>query len=735
MPTFVECPICGNDKVSTNRGRNPIRCGGADPQENGGCGALLNSVTRSGKVKLESLKEAEMLMDCFQSDGQKIMDRMRQRYNWFRVFSTDLLSEDEARLLEDEKCPVCGENKLYFIPKPKKGKKEIKKVKVRGYCSVERKTSTKYCFKCADDMIYGSTAKKKIYPVRKELSDIKWDTILSMAYDTAKSLTSRYCRETRISQAKKYWVESMFEECKKVGTDVELEEPPEVTLVRGLYRESPYAMSPLKYVYFYYAGLKTDRQRSKERKEGRIVLPFSIKTKKGWKKMSIFIFNLINKTNRRKRRKRLKELGKITDFAYDVAKPICEGCDELVEKDHGYECNRDKISTSVGKFPSFPKNDVNLPNKTFYKFDEDRKKVKIKTGVGRDEIRPAVLSKDGWMEELYDKELIDRMYEDNTRYPDLIKRVKKGKWTEFYLLIPVTEVIPVEEGNWKHVVAYGPRSTCVISQDGVLKVRFFHHGEMLSWKLYYFAKRNYHPKEAEPRKRKKALKERKNELKKDAELVKKLKKLDKIREETARKTGTTEKVRQEIRAIREDERISEVESIRKELKDIDKQLDKIDKSKKVFRKKLENKESKRIRWLLHNEAKAVAEYLGTMPGEVTVLNMKKQPYEGMGKEELNRRKSTWNDSIFRVLVNYKLMLKGLVVKEKKFKTYELANCPHCSSELGGSWQDIVLRGVETGEGATQKVRNVQCTHCGKDMNIMHAIALNVLNSMKVAVPA
>ena len=262
-----------------------------------------------------------------------------------------------------------------------------------------------------------------------------------------------------------------------------------------------------------------------------------------------------------------------------------------------------------------------------YKFEKTENLWKLELPVWeKGERKIAVALGTEWIERFYEPE---EVFLDTSKYPDLIKK-GKGKRTKYFLKIPITRVVPIKDEGWLHVIAYAPKTTCVLSIKGDRrKVKFFRHGEILSIKEYYEAQRR--------------------------------------------------------------------------------------KATRGYFKKERKKERKKIRLILHKETKEIVEYLKEMPGKVILLNFQKRLYrrEEMERRKLNRKLKRWLDSVFRGLIKYKLELNGFEVEERKFKASELAECPYCGAEVGGSWQKLVI----------ENKYSFKCSNCGKDTNTNLAMAM------------
>jgi RNA polymerase subunit RPABC4/transcription elongation factor Spt4 len=71
-------------------------------------------------------------------------------------------------------------------------------------------------------------------------------------------------------------------------------------------------------------------------------------------------------------------------------------------------------------------------------------------------------------------------------------------------------------------------------------------------------------------------------------------------------------------------------------------------------------------------------------------------------------------------MGYKLELRGFPVEEKEFNVNQIAICPYCDREIGGTWQNLVI---------VEDRKSLKC-QCGRDTNTNLAIAMAALTSIQ-----
>jgi hypothetical protein len=632
----VKCPICQND-VDVRGKENPITCEK--------CGTAFNVVTLGVRMKIGGIPEEdfERLIKEYSSIGQYFMDRISQRFRRFY-------------LIPKEKgiCAVC-----------KKEKNLVAESKVDG---------EKWCSSCLKSYLFGSIARKEILPGGKMISKIPLKTFVHNAFVDATSLFNAWLSNNWKKIVAKNFSQRKFKTCKEKGRDLEpAEEPLEIKEIRERWRKDEVPMSPFRFFLFYWLGRDISKLNRKKRRERLRQISETFKEKeipkkikegieantaalkdvekeiedvknslkitgdpKRKRKIEARLQKLKNKRMKLKRKIReLEGKAKTTEIVRRIIAPICQGCENFREYDWGLECALDGIfeRNRPAKIPNFPQNRVRF-SKGMYEFERVEPGLwKIKIALwNRYKEKEALLFGTKWIEEYYKAE---NVFADTTRYPTLHSHIGKASEKEYIFTYPLTKVVPIKDEGWSHIVAYYPRTTCILSFKGEQRrVKFFRHSQIISIKDYYF----------------------------------------KQREEAARG---------------------------------------------FFRKHKRKKEASKIRLILHNEAKEITKYLTEMPGKVTLLNIKKEPYqrEEAQRRELNRKLGYWADGVFRRITKYKLELAGFPVEEKEFDATQIAICPFCYPkrvELGGSWQNLVI---------VEEKNSLKCNGCGREINTNLAIAM------------
>lgn len=630
MPKKVICPRCENEiKVI----QNPHICKA--------CQGRFNVVTRSIPIRLGDLDEeqAEKLLKEFAKMVNFSLNEFVKRFRLFRV-------------IEKEKgiCVACGQEKNLTM----------------------QNTEGKYCSKCTSTVIYGSLARKEIYPKVKEFP-IPRKSFADGAFQQAQQLFNKWLKDNWGNFIRRDEAVSQLQQCRERGREKFVRgEPAKVRYIRGLWADVRTAMSPFWFFLVFKDGRRINQKNRKQRRDD---LKYAAKQAK---------------------KAGLIEKATLPELAYLVAKPVCQACDRAEKYDWGWECELDQIlgrsrAKSIrkknrrkrpGKLPVFQGSIAQIP-KGHYLIDVDDEKAKVALYKKGTKEESNILGRE-WLVREYGED----DFEDNTRYPDLHRpSYKEDK--EYYLIYPLTEVIPLQLGEWKHVVAYGPTRTCVLSSlNGQQKVRFFgrgtwqdmKHGGIVSIKEYFHAQRSH--------------------------------------------------------------------------------------ANSGYFKRPRLKEGRQIKAILHNETAQISQYLADMPGRVTLLNMQKKQYDRgvLNRKRLNTKLGRWGDSVFRQLACYKLELAGLIVQEKEFELTQLAVCPGCGKEIGGGEiemikadadaNDVSEQSLETSDetgpedlfadnenkgnestagwpnwgGSWQSMvigdncKNIQCSFCGKDINLLLAIA-------------
>ncbi len=127
-------------------------------------------------------------------------------------------------------------------------------------------------------------------------------------------------------------------------------------------------------------------------------------------------------------------------------------------------------------------------------------------------------------------------------------------------------------------------------------------------------------------------------------------------------------------------------------------------------------EAKALRNAWHRVTREIADYIASRRGTVTMVNLKKDSYimGDLNRQMLNRKLKYWSDYTPRNMLSYKLSVRGVPVSETKFDLSKLAKCPNCNAELGGRWQELLLKGY----------RRLSCMLCGWQGSPLLAVALH-----------
>ncbi|MAG44803.1 hypothetical protein CL633_02845 [bacterium] len=693
MPEIVSCPSC-KERTSVRGSKNPMQC-----KE---CNASFNLIIRSVPIRLEfdenGHKNANQFLAEYHIMGDYFSRSIWRRHNYLIKGSNwQIVPKPEGKIA----CSLCA----YEF-----GAKAKSAVQMNGQYS---------CAKCSVDDIYGKRAKASIYPGKSasDFQDFKnklgiempYKTYASQAWEQACSAHEKWIDDNWVVFLRRTPLLEELRLCKQRNVDFcDSTENNELCVIRDKWRAILAPMSPLWFFYLYY--------RARD----------------------------INQRNRPKRRERIKQLGnKVTSTAYRIAKPICDNCEHLEQHDWGWECKLDSklgnvrpytgipAEAKLSRLPKFTKSTVKIYAKSYH-IDLETREAKINMMTKGQQQKARILGAD-FLRKRYGA----KFFKDTSRYPTLFRgddtllhsrktkheqqfapymsdpywsawhydeeemplhQSQAGKeeltpfgiywiaWNSegkpmiyeipYYLLYPFSETAPFIPGDWYHIIAYGPIFTCILSILGdKQKVKFFNHGQLVSYKEYFTAQRKKMQKEQDA-------------LKKAAQ--------------------------------KEDRKIS------------------------LPRIRIK-KESRKIKNNLHKETFKIAQYLLKMPGMALVLNMQKTKL-GRGvdeRRELNQKLAYWADSNFRMLIGYKLLRVGFIVEEQNFQVAVkkqhnnsdddlsleqiienvpgLAKCPYCETEVGGSWQEIVVFSWQ---------RSIFCSSCNKETNVMLAIALCFWNENK-----
>jgi IS605 OrfB family transposase len=475
----VECPNCGV-KLDVAR-ENPISCKN--------CSLKFNVVTIGVPVKIGGIpqEDLEKLFDEYHKVGQSSIDKFKER-----LMKSFMIPAEKGI------CASCKEEK-----------------KLVAEAKDDRR---KYCLKCLKSYVSGSIARKEILPLLKRSSPLPLKTFVDEAFVEAQKMFDTWLKNNRKKLVEFERTKVKFDECKQRGTEREPEnEPEEIKTIRKAWRESKKPMSIFRFFHFYWLGFDISRKNRKKRKErlrklsealGGKIRPLSRaelrirleqiesdieaaqhmlkKTTSQTMKTELkeIIKELKKKRSSIKRKIRLNEGEmKVTEIANLVAKPVCEGCENFREYEWGYECELDS-QRRPAKIPDFPKTRVQY-SKGMYKFEKIENLWKLELPVwekGKRRIAATIGAE--WIEKRYEK-----VFSDTSKYLSLIKK-GEGNGTKYFLIIPVTRVVPIEDEGWLHVIAYAPKTTCVLSiKEDQKKVKFFRHGEIISIKQYYEAQR------------------------------------------------------------------------------------------------------------------------------------------------------------------------------------------------------------------------------------------------------
>lgn len=433
------------------------------------CKKEFNVVTKSIKIQLGNFnqQEAKNLYDEFYQTGELFIRLFNNRFSYERR-KNNWHVIDKAKRSEEMKCS-CGEAAI-----------------------IQTKESL-FCYKCGISPICGKTAKDAIYQKIKEKSSIERKTYVSMAFDLASDAFEKHLKNNWVQLlSEKEAIVAQFEKCRKKKTNAD-EYFPEAEKIREFWRKFPAPISILKFYHMYYNNLFKDKE------SGRIL-----------------------KKNLKKRRERIKKQGKVTNIGFMVAEPVCAKCENLKQNQHGYYCKLDYEYRNIKmtKLPKFPKTVIPVAKESY--------KLDLEKGCGE-----VALGKLGVKEQftIMGLEYLKNTgvdLSDNSRYPDLLHPVEKGqKNDKYYLVYPATEVVPLKENLWQHLIVFGPNQTCILSLDithNQQKVQFLRHGEIVACRDFYENQRQKANPGYKKKVRNKGSKKIKNFLHNEtAELVKKIK--------------------------------------------------------------------------------------------------------------------------------------------------------------------------------------------------------------------
>lgn len=661
------CPQC-RQKVKVSPNQNPNQCPG--------CGSQFNVVVRTVRVRFEpsgevSKEELNKIIDTYSQVGQWFLDQFRKRLDRWTFLPKG-----------EHSCFHCGQTKNSWF--------------------LETGGQT-YCSPCAQAYIMGAYTKPVKEVARRITNDLKTAAtdqfqvarkgLVNKAFEQAQSMFKAYLNQKkttytasgeeleltnwgrfiRVSQIK-----AQLQAKKQACPDAPLEgEDPLLAYIRRAWKHTKTPMCITRFFELFY----NNRQ--------------------------------IN--DPKKRREKIKALGTINEVAYRVLRPVCgDGrCQHLENVDGVWRCALEWAlkHERPSRVPRFPTTMAKLKGGS-YRIHRETLELPTWQPHQRGEVK---LHGRDWLISQYGHPDLP-----NTAQPYIWRRPDKPD--EYYLMLPKTDVaelelVPIQPGNWEHVVAYGLKRTCVLSVNGqTVKVKFFKHGRVLTLKDYFSAQRG----QAGKVKKRGLLREDEENpgypayraaimsLAGQGELN--LKRPPAQRHFPRWLARQPESLQERLR-----QRASELISRQKAAHPEGKKGD-------GFKQVPRNKERRRIKDQLHNEAAEIATYLAKMPGRVTVLNMHKKAYgqKAHNRKQLNKLSRRWVDSVFRPLLTYKAELAGLVVEERQFKLSGLAVCPYCGSEAGGSWQDLVL---------IQRIFQPKCS-CGREFHYLLGIAWQIMRKIQ-----
>jgi hypothetical protein len=217
----VKCPGC-QAKIKVLGKKNPIAC-----EE---CQTKFNVVTLGIPLRIGGIPEQdfERLISEYSRAGQFFMKRFSQRLDRF-----------------------------YIIPKEK------------GICSQCQKETNlvmeskfdgqKYCSPCAKSYIFGSIAREEVCHEGKRLFEIPLKTFIDMAFTAAQKMFQAWLKNNWGKILKKNEFQRKFQECKERGKELEVIDPvelkrDEVKRIRWLWRQIRKPISPFRFFLEYWLG-------------------------------------------------------------------------------------------------------------------------------------------------------------------------------------------------------------------------------------------------------------------------------------------------------------------------------------------------------------------------------------------------------------------------------------------------------------------------------------------------
>lgn len=442
----VNCPDCGQRvKVAP---KNPTACES--------CKSEFNVVTRSIPIRLDLRPEiADKAIETFHKIGQWFLERFQERILEVRIFPREKGS--------------CSSGPKDCV------KKKPKKKPTEEFLTIERQ-GKKYCSACGKEFLMGKTVRGQLIALAKEkFSDVPRAALFDSAFERAKSLFNRWLSDNWKRWAVIDKIESCFKECKTKGSEAVAGEPSEITYIRELWRQIRTPTSLLAFFDIYWNARKISKSKRKARRERLKQLSLGISPE------------VLKKAGKRAKKAR----NKLPDVAEILIKPVCEGCEYLERYEWGWECKleEDRKDLRITKFPDFPSTLVDL-KAGGYKI----KKEFVELGLWEKKKRERA--------DIHDREWLFRQgydfeHLDNSRSVFLLKRPsrpwkssERNRQPQYYLMYPDRQVVKIKPGDWLHIVAYGPTTTCILSLNGPQeKVKFFQHGEIVETKEYYQAQR------------------------------------------------------------------------------------------------------------------------------------------------------------------------------------------------------------------------------------------------------
>lgn len=530
----------------------------------------------------------------------------------------------------------------------------------------------KYCSACARSYIFGKIARQEVAYEAKRIFKIPLKTFIDLAFTAAQSMMNAWLSNNWGKILKKNEFQRKFKECKESGIGKEpVDEPQEIQEIRNEWRETRALISPFRHFLFYWLGQD------------------------------------ITKKNRKKRRERLrginellqekpKEISSRTLRKIEAKKEILRSIEQEIKKAEGFlkvATDRKQKKTIKEELQRLKRTRVNLGRKVMIsegkaKTTEIVKRIATPICEGCENYREYDWGPECQLDREFRKIRPDRI----PSFPTTKVKYSKGMY----------KFIRVELGLWKISIGLWERGK---RKEGlIIGTRWIEE--------YHKAERVF----GDPTRYPELFRHIGKGQKKEYFFIFPLTKVVPLKEdqgwlhiiayclETTCVLSIKEDQRK-VRFFRHKEIISIKNYYFKQRKE----------ASRGYFKKPRLKESRKIKWVLHNETKGIAEYLMTMPGKVILLNIQKRLYRRgeIERRELNRKLRYWIDSIFRARIGYKLEMRGFPVEEREFNANQVAVCPYCEKEIGGTWQNLVI---------VEDRKSLTC-ECGRDTNTNLAIAL------------